>query len=80
MSIQSYSTPTPALTGSVSQVAGGLRPIRSTWVGRLGLGLGLGLRRRRQRQALAQLDERLLADLGLTRTQVAKETAKPFWR
>ena len=75
MSIQSYSTPTPALTGSVSQVAGGLRPIRSTWLGRL----GLGLRRRRQRQALAQLDERLLADLGLTRTQVAKETAKPFW-
>jgi uncharacterized protein YjiS (DUF1127 family) len=36
--------------------------------------------RSRQRQALAQLDDRGLADLGLTRSQVTDEIEKPFWR
>lgn len=35
--------------------------------------------RARQRRALAGLDERLLADIGLTREEVAHETRKPFW-
>jgi uncharacterized protein YjiS (DUF1127 family) len=34
----------------------------------------------RQRQALAELDDRRLRDLGLTRAQVELETGKPFWR
>lgn len=36
--------------------------------------------RQRQRQALAALDDRLLADIGVTRYEVAREVAKPFWR
>ena len=36
--------------------------------------------RARQRQALAELDERLLEDAGITRAQVAREIRKPFWR
>jgi len=36
--------------------------------------------RRRQRVALARLDDRLLADIGLTRAQAAFEAARPFWR
>lgn len=36
--------------------------------------------RSHQRHALAQLDGRGLADLGLSRADVAQETAKPFWR
>ena len=36
--------------------------------------------RRRQRRALAQLDERLLRDIGLSRMQAAAERAKPFWK
>jgi len=34
----------------------------------------------RQRQALAELDERMLRDIGITRVEVARECAKLFWR
>jgi uncharacterized protein YjiS (DUF1127 family) len=33
-----------------------------------------------QRQALAELDERLLRDIGVTRYDAEAEIAKPFWR
>lgn len=36
--------------------------------------------RRRQRRALAQLDDRLLRDIGVSREQAARESARPFWR
>lgn len=36
--------------------------------------------RRRQRRELRELDDRLLRDIGLTREQVLREAAKPFWR
>ena len=36
--------------------------------------------RRSQRRALAELDERLLQDIGVTRSQARFEAAKPFWR
>ena len=35
--------------------------------------------RQRQRQALADLDEHLLSDIGITREAAAREVAKPFW-
>lgn len=34
----------------------------------------------RQRRHLASLDERLLRDIGLDRSQVEREAGKPFWR
>ena len=34
----------------------------------------------RQRRALARLDDRLLRDVGLSRTDVQWELARPFWR
>lgn len=37
------------------------------------------IERRRQRRALAQLDQHLLDDIGLTREQVRGELVKPFW-
>ena len=42
--------------------------------------LNIWMQRSRQRKDLAQLDQHLLDDLGLTREMVAKEMAKPFWR
>ena len=34
----------------------------------------------RQRGALAELDQRLLDDIGVSREAAAREAAKPFWR
>ena len=36
--------------------------------------------RRRQRLALAELDDRLLADIGVSCAQARHEAEKPFWR
>jgi uncharacterized protein YjiS (DUF1127 family) len=36
--------------------------------------------RSRQRRALLDLDDRLLAEAGLTRLQAVAEGRKPFWR
>ncbi len=33
----------------------------------------------RQRRALAELDDHMLRDIGLTRREVARETDRPFW-
>lgn len=34
---------------------------------------------RRQRQVLSQLDDRTLADIGLTRQQALNEAGRPVW-
>ena len=59
--------------------------------GRRGHGAGLGLaeafrtlllwqNRARQRSHLSELDGHLLADMGLSPDEAAREAAKPFWR
>jgi uncharacterized protein YjiS (DUF1127 family) len=37
-------------------------------------------RRARSRAVLAQMSDRDLRDIGITRAEVARESAKPFWR
>ncbi|MCY1285304.1 hypothetical protein D9M68_377300 [compost metagenome] len=45
------------------------------------LGLfALWAQRVRTRRQLAQLDERLLADVGISRSERSAELRKPFWR
>jgi uncharacterized protein YjiS (DUF1127 family) len=41
--------------------------------------IGAWLDRSRQRRVLAELDDRLLRDIGLTRSEARSEAAKPFW-
>jgi uncharacterized protein YjiS (DUF1127 family) len=36
--------------------------------------------RARQRYRLAELDDRMLADIGVGRAAAANEAAKPFWQ
>jgi uncharacterized protein YjiS (DUF1127 family) len=36
--------------------------------------------RRQQREALLELDDRMLADVGITKSQAVEETKKPFWK
>lgn len=36
--------------------------------------------RARTRRRLADMDERLLRDMGIARTDARREAAKPFWR
>jgi uncharacterized protein YjiS (DUF1127 family) len=45
------------------------RPNMAEWIGR-----------RAQRHALADLDDRLLRDIGKTRAEAMAEARKPFWR
>jgi uncharacterized protein YjiS (DUF1127 family) len=42
--------------------------------------IAVWITRRRQRRALAQLDDHLLADVGLSREQARREAARPFWK
>ncbi|WGF89977.1 DUF1127 domain-containing protein [Marinivivus vitaminiproducens] len=36
--------------------------------------------RYRQRRTLAELDEHMLKDIGISRSEADQEAAKPFWR
>lgn len=36
--------------------------------------------RHRSRVKLASLDDRMLRDIGITRTEALQEAGKPFWR
>jgi uncharacterized protein YjiS (DUF1127 family) len=38
------------------------------------------MERSRQRRALAELDDYLLRDIGLTRDEAQRECANPFWK
>ena len=38
------------------------------------------IRTARQRKALAELDDQLLRDIGITRVEAIKDAEKPFWR
>ncbi len=49
-------------------------------VARLGAMLRLWRARIRERRELAQLDERELHDIGMSRSLIYSEISKPFWR
>jgi len=57
-----------------------VRPRRPAGLQRLLVWLRDAMDRARQRRRLAELDDRLLRDIGLTRADVREETRKPSWR
>ncbi|MCB1915551.1 MAG: DUF1127 domain-containing protein [Rhodocyclaceae bacterium] len=56
-----------------------LRVLDSPWL-QMRATLRLWARRRRGRRELRALDERILRDVGLSRSQADFEGGKPFWR
>jgi uncharacterized protein YjiS (DUF1127 family) len=57
--------PIPAPTGVMRRLAGAIVA---------------GRRRAAERRVLAELDDRFLRDIGLTRYDISEEVRKPFWR
>jgi uncharacterized protein YjiS (DUF1127 family) len=72
-------TASPAVTPALGGRAGP-RETRFLARARVGRTFTAWRNRHRQRAALAQLDARLLRDIGLTRADVVAECAKPFWK
>lgn len=62
-----------------SQVCIHHRPPALPWHRHIGRACAHALKRHAERRALAALDDRQLADVGLTRAQVQREARKPFW-
>jgi len=52
---------------------------RSPWIIML-REIGLWVALSRERHALAELNDHLLADIGITPDAAAREAAKPFWQ
>jgi uncharacterized protein YjiS (DUF1127 family) len=59
---------TPVSWNKAMRLGGRVRALIATWRSRA-----------RQREALARLDDRLLADIGLTREAQTVECSKLFW-
>jgi uncharacterized protein YjiS (DUF1127 family) len=61
-------------------VGGTAKPDHSTPFPRLAALAGFWLERHRSRRALAELDERLLRDIGLSPSEAMAESVLPFWK
>jgi uncharacterized protein YjiS (DUF1127 family) len=50
------------------------------WISHARAALARMRQRRRERRQLAELDERLLRDIGIERADALRESRKPCWR
>jgi uncharacterized protein YjiS (DUF1127 family) len=77
-----------ATGGAAARISGRLQGRRRTarrrrlvtLAARIAATPALWIARYRQRTLLAQLDARMLRDIGLTRKDARRECEKPFWR
>jgi uncharacterized protein YjiS (DUF1127 family) len=70
---QSFSVREPVQAGSFVAT---IRTMLSSWTSTI----EIWLNRRQGRQDLSALDDRLLADIGVSREDALWEAGKPFWR
>jgi uncharacterized protein YjiS (DUF1127 family) len=74
----------PSLTSRKGVAASGhtydTETYRSVWETRLLRWCAWCWSRSRERRALAELDDRLLVDIGVTPQQATAEADKPFWK
>ena len=71
---------TPCRDGATIELTGRHAEHWTVQWGRLSALLAVWAMRRGTRRTLGELDDRQLADVGLTRKQALLETAKPFWQ
>jgi uncharacterized protein YjiS (DUF1127 family) len=71
---QSYSIRDPVRAGFIA--ATGPRSLLSRWLSTI----EIWLNRRQGRKDLSALDDRLLADVGISPEDALREAGKPFWR
>ena len=50
-----------------------------SWLAKIASKIAMGLERRHQRRGLLELDDRLLADIGISREQAVEEALKSSW-
>jgi Domain of unknown function (DUF1127). len=50
-----------------------------SWLAKIAAKIALGLERRHQRRDLLGLDDRILADIGISREQAVEEALKSSW-
>jgi len=68
------------MNSSATPAIARIQPVESRQSGQLLAAAETWLQRWRSRRALAELDERLLRDIGLTPSEAITESAMPFWR
>ena len=77
--IQAFPGAGPCIRHSSMPPAGVEARLRDRLLGLLARKLLSWIARGKQRCDLAQLDDRLLRDIGITRAAAMREAAKPFW-
>ena len=85
MSYQFFSNSTPTSIPGHRRIAGFVARGRTRSAGQHGLAATIGLwlarsRQRRHLRELAEWDDHLLKDIGVSREAALREAAKPFWR
>ena len=68
-----------SMNGAIADFGRQLRPTGAFVAGRLRRLIVLWSTRLHERRALAEMDDRMLRDIGIDRLQAQREADRPFW-